>query len=323
MMIAAHSARIRYTFFLLFLFPAVLLADTTLANSLLQQGRVDEAAASLHQTLAAESHDALAHQLLCRVFYSQGAADAAIRECEAAVSNDPSSSDNEMWLGRAYGLKASHASPLVALKLAIKVRVAFERAVELDSGNVHAMSDLGEFYVAAPSLIGGGLEKARALAATMQPRFPTQAHRLLALVAEKNKDEAGAEAEYTNAVRAGRTAEAYIDLGRFYQRHNQSDKMFAALQAAISADHHKGPILVDAAGILSAAHREPDLSETLLRNYLNSPAKTDEAPAFKVHIQLGDLLAQRGDLAGAHREYADALALASNYPPARKAVQSS
>ena len=69
------------------------------------------------------------HQLLCRIYYAQDMADNAIHECELAVANAPSSSDNQMWLGRAYGFKASHASPFTALRLAIKVRTAFERAV--------------------------------------------------------------------------------------------------------------------------------------------------------------------------------------------------
>jgi tetratricopeptide (TPR) repeat protein len=185
------------------------------------------------------------------------------------------------------------------------------------------MSDLGEYYVEAPSFIGGGLDKAQALAARMQPHFPSQAHRLLALIAEKKKQDSIAETEFSNAVAAGKTPEAYIDLGHFYQRHNRPDKMLEALQSGVSADHRKGPALVDAASILTESHHSPELAETLLRTYLASPAKTDDAPAFKVHLQLGDLLADRGDPAGAHREYATALALASNYAPARKATQGS
>jgi len=316
------QARIGCVLSLLFLFSVrLLLADTTQADALLQQGRVDEAAATLHEVLAAQPGDAQAHQLLCRIYYAQDMGDDAIHECELAVSKAPSSSDNQMWLGRAYGFKASHANPFSALNLAVKVRVAFERAVQLDPENVQAMSDLGEFYVAAPSLIGGGLDKARTLAATMQPHFPSQAHRLLALIAEKKKEDTVAEAEFSNAIAAGKTPEAYIDLGQFYQRHNQPDKMLDALQSGVAADHRKGPALVDAASILTEGHRSPDLAETLLRTYLSSSAKTDEAPAFKVHIQLGHLLAHNGDPAGAHREYATALTLASNYAPARKAMQ--
>jgi tetratricopeptide (TPR) repeat protein len=324
MFIATQRSLTRFIFSIL-LFSAVRLlhADTTQANAFLQQGRVDEAAAGLHQLLITQPGDPDAHQLLCRAYYAEEMADNAIHECELAVANAPSSSDDQMWLGRAYGLKASHASPFTALPLAIKVRNAFERAVQLDPENIHAMSDLGEFYVAAPSLIGGGLDKAQALATRMQPHFPAQSHRLSALIAEKKNQYAAAESEYINAVAAGKTPEAYIDLGHFYQRHNQYDKMTEALQAGIAADHRKGPALVDAASILTDAHRSPELAESLLLTYLASSAKTDDAPAFKVHVQLGELLAHRGDSAGAHREYATALALASNYVPARKAMQGS
>jgi tetratricopeptide (TPR) repeat protein len=324
MLILSPPARIRLAIFLLLLVgPSSLLADATHANLLLQQGRVDEATASLRQVLATQPGDAQAHQLLCRSYYSLEMADNAIRECELAISNDSSSSDNQMWLGRAYGFKAAHANPIAALSLAIKVRTAFERAVQLDPENIQAMSDLGEFYVQAPSLIGGGLDKAQDLAARMQPHFPAQAHRLLAFIAEKKKDNAAAEAEFIKAVDAGRTPDAYIDLGHFYQRHNQTGKMADALQSGIAADRRKGPALVDAASILTDAHRSPELAESLLRTYLASAAKTDDAPAFKVHVQLGELLAQQGDSAAAHREYETALALASNYAPARKALQSS
>jgi tetratricopeptide (TPR) repeat protein len=299
------------------------LSDDRQANALLQQGRMEEASTMLQETLAAQPADALAHQLLCRVFYAQEMADNAIHECELAASNAPNDSNTRMWLGRAYGLKASRANPFVALGLAKKVHQAFERAVELDAANVYAMNDLGEYYVAAPSFVGGGLDKAENLAATMQSQFPSQSHRLSALIAERKKDLATAEAEFKNAVAAGRTPEAYVDLGHFYRRQNQPDKALAALQAGMEADRRRDAALVDAASILSAAHISPQLAESLLREYLSSPAKSDDAPAFKVHLQLGDLLAQRGDLAGAHREYAAALALAPNYAPAHKAMQGS
>jgi tetratricopeptide (TPR) repeat protein len=324
MLIMPLLTRMGLAFSLLFLFCVHFLqADVSQANALLQQGRVDEAAVSLNEILAAQPGDAQAHQLLCRIYYAQDMADNAINECQLAASSDPASSDNQMWLGRAYGFKASHANPLSALSLAVKVRVAFERAVQLDPQNIHALNDLGEFYVAAPSLIGGGLDKAQALAARMQPHFPSQAHRLLALIAEKKKDDSIAAAEFSNAVAAGKTPEAYIDLGHFYERHHQPDKMVNALQSGIATDRRKGPSLVDAASILTDAHQSPELAETLLRAYLSSSAKTDDAPAFKVHVQLGDLLAHHGDPAAAHREYAAALALASNYVPARKAMHGS
>ena len=45
-----------------------------------------------------------------------------------------------------------------------KVRTEFERAVELDPKNSEARADLAEFYIEAPSIVGGGKDKARAQA---------------------------------------------------------------------------------------------------------------------------------------------------------------
>ena len=69
-------------------------------------------------------------------------------------------------------MKARHAGPIAGFTLARKVEASFARAVELNPGNVAALNDLGEYYVAAPFIIGGGPDRARALAARMMPRFP-------------------------------------------------------------------------------------------------------------------------------------------------------
>jgi len=324
MSFSTHLFRLRHLLLFILLFTGrFLVADDSEANALLQQGRMDEATAMLQTLLAAQPGDAEAHQLLCRVYYAQDMGEPAIHECEAAVAHAPNNSENHMWLARAYGFKASHASPFTALRLAGRVHSEFELAVQLDPENVQAMSDVGEYYVAAPPLVGGGLDKAQALAARMQPKFPSQSHRLLALIAEKRKEIPTAEAEFINAVAAGKTPDAYIDLGHFYKRQNQLDKMLENLQLGVAADRSKGSPLVDAASILTAAKSSPQLAISLLRTYLASPAKSDNAPAFKVHLQLGDLLALTGDPVGAHREYIAASSLASNYVPTRKALQGS
>lgn len=315
------SRRYKFLWITLFFCGTRLIADDTQAEALLNQGRVDEAATMLNQTLSAQPHDARAHQLLCRVYYSQDMADSAIRECEQASTDDPLNSDHQMWLGRAYGLKASQANMLTAFTVAKKVHTAFEQAVRLNPANVQAMSDLGQFYVNAPGIVGGGVDKAQALVSKLMPRSTQKAHRLLAMIAKKKNNMTTAEAEYKSAIAAGKNPEAWVDLGQFYQEQSQPDKAVTALESSVQANHTRNAALVDAASILTDIHRQPELVEKLLRDYLASPAKTDDAPAFKVHLQLGDILKQRGDITGARREYAAALALASNFAPARKATQ--
>jgi tetratricopeptide (TPR) repeat protein len=296
--------------------------STAQANIALQQGRVDNASAMLESSLSAQPNDALAHQLFCRVYYAQDMADRAIHECELAVAADPNSSENHLWLGRAYGMKAANANPVYAFSLARKVRDEFELAVKLDPQAPRAASDLGQYYISAPSIVGGGADKAQALITRIEPRFPMYSHRLRAMLAEKNGDLTTAEKEFKIATSVSNAPPAWIDLAAFYQRHSKPNQAVAAIQSGL-ASSPQDAVLVDASSILTDAKRSPELAEHLLVDYLNSPAKTDEAPAFKVHLPLGQLLAHRGDTAGARSHFAAALALASSYPPARKAVHGS
>jgi Tfp pilus assembly protein PilF len=300
---------------------SALCADTSPAFAALQRGRVDEAEKALHAAIAADPKDARAHQLLCRVYYAQDRGNDAVRECEAAVAAAPNDSVSIDWLGRAYGLKAGHVNPLSGFALAKKVRATFERAVQVDPNNMDAATDLGQFYVDAPSIAGGDIDRARQLAGTMATPWPARSHRLLAYIAKKNHDDKTAEAEFKAAVAAGHTPDALTDLALFYQTHGQPDQALATIREAIKADHSHGPALVDAASILIDANRAPELAEQALRDYLASPAQSDDAPVFRVHLKLGKLLAAHGDASGAQREYAAAIALASNYGPAREAAK--
>ena len=292
------------------------------AYALLMRGHLEEASNQLHQSLSVNPADGVAHLLLCRDNLAQDRTDAAVAECQAAVNALPASSEAEMWFGRALGAKASH-NPLSGLSLAKRVHAAFERAVLLDPHDVLATSDLGEFYLGAPGVVGGSADKATSLANALLPQAPAKAHRLLALIAEKDhSDLATAEAEYKLAVDAGHTPEAYSDLALFYQRHKRYDDMLAAAKQALAADTRHGPVEVDVASILTDGKRAPDLAIAALRAYLGSPNQTDEAPVPRVRVQLGTLLLKRGDKAGAKYEFTTAAALAPDYEAAQKAVAS-
>jgi tetratricopeptide (TPR) repeat protein len=148
---------------------------------------------------------------------------------------------------------------------------------------------------------------------------PAKAHRLLGQIDEKSGDFDAAEIEFKAAVDAQRSADSYVDLAQFYLGRKQFDRAATAVQTAAKLDHPRGPATVDAAAILISEDHLLPFAEQLLREYLVSSAKSDGAPAFKVRIQLGNLLAQRGDTTNARVEYDLALALSSKYAPALRA----
>jgi predicted negative regulator of RcsB-dependent stress response len=57
-----------------------------------------------------------------------------------------------------------------------------------------------------------------------------------------------------------------------------------------------------------------------VRKYLVSGPTVEEAPAFRAHHLLGEILEKQGDKAGAVAEYRAALALAKDYDRAREAL---
>ena len=286
----------------------------------LAAGRADDAISRLNLSLTAQPADAEAHNLLCRVYYQEQRWDDAIHQCETAVQLVPMDSGYHLWLGRAYGEKADSIHSIKAYGVAKKVKSEFERAVQLDSKNVDALSDLGEFYTAAPGIVGGGKDKARAVVQKLEPLEPPQAFQLKGLLAEKDKNYLLAESEFKAAVEASRQApDAWMSLASYYARRKQWDQMLEALHAGMDADEKAakphGPALVDGAGILSRSHQQPQLATQLLQLYLASPNQSADAPAFRVHAQLSRLLEQQGDHAGAQQHIEAAAALAHDYHP--------
>src|ERR1700744_1596142 len=133
----------------------------------LQQRRADHALELLRPATTAGSNDAEAQQLLCRLGLQPVRWNDAVDACRKAVDLDPNSSNNHLWYGRALGEKANRVSFLKAYGIAKRVKAEFETAVALDPHNAEALSDLGEYYTEAPSIVGGGKDKATDVAAKL------------------------------------------------------------------------------------------------------------------------------------------------------------
>jgi tetratricopeptide (TPR) repeat protein len=291
------------------------------ATHALLDGNADSAVAQLNSILAADPDEltsANAHLLLCRAFYAQSIAAAAAAECTAALRTLSNDSAAEDWAGRAYGMQASIAGPIAGLRRALKVRNAFEAAVRLDPSNGDAADDLSEYYILAPSIVGGGFDKAASLAVRSSAQLPQNAHRMRAMLAEKQKDYTASEREFRAATAVANRPDAWADLGLFYAHRAQPEQAVDALGRAVALNRAHDATLVDAATTLTEITREPRLAERALRDYLASSAKSDAAPAFKVHVTLAKLLRNQGNTAAAKIELEQSLSLASSYAPARR-----
>jgi tetratricopeptide (TPR) repeat protein len=296
-------------------------ADET-GPSLIANGHVDEAIIALHGQISASPNDALAHNLLCRAYFSLGQWDSGISECEKAVSLAPGNSTFHLWLGRIYGEKADQSHFMTAAALARKVRSQFETAVQLNPRSVDARSDLAEFYLEAPAIVGGGRDKAEAQANSLAALDPASANWVKARIAEKQGDFGSADREYRQAITASHgSASSWLNLGLFYKHRSQFDEMERALLHVRSAPLNRPDSLVDAAEILIHTQRNLPEAAQLLRKYLNSSEKVEQAPVFKVYYLLGIADEKLGEIRDAAAQYKLALEMAKEFRPAQEALQ--
>src|SRR5437588_9487766 len=192
--------------------------------------------------------------------------------------------------------------------MAGRVRDQFEKAVALDGNNMDARSELAEYYVDAPGMMGGGVDKAKAQADAVAAKDPALAHFIRAKIAEKAKDFDSAEKEYKAAIESSKTpAEQWLNLAGFYKDRKNMAAMVNAVKKAVAAPHKSGAVLHDAAETLYSANQELTLAAELARKYLAAADKSEEAPAFKTHVLLGQILQKQGDKAGAQKEFQAAL----------------
>jgi tetratricopeptide (TPR) repeat protein len=291
------------------------------ANDALQAGEADRALSLLTPLPASGPGAAEAQNLICRVWLTMLQWDPAVKACELSVKLDPGSSNDHLWLGRALGQKADHVSFLSAYGLGKRVRMEFERAVQLDPKNAAALSDLGEFYREAPGIVGGGLDKAEGIAERLEMADPVRELELRARIAVSRRDYGTAEHDFRQAIAISpHPAEPWTILANFYRGRQRWNDMESAIHSCVSAaahDKHSGVALYDGAGILIETKRDPALAAKMLEDYLASPSKTEEGPAFIAHARLGKLKRQLGDAAGAQSEFDAAAAMAREFNPAQ------
>lgn len=223
--------------------------------------------------------DAETYRLIGQAHY--GAADykEATEALEKAAKLAPKNSAIQSWLGRAYGRRAETSFPLTAPSYAGKARAAFEKALELDPDNRDALDDLFEYYLEAPGFLGGGVEKAEALAKRMAALDRAWGLRAEARILESRKDYNAAEASLKRAIEvAPRSAGRFVDYARYLAkqgRTKESDEQFAkASQVAPDSPDVK---FARAKTYVEQNRNLPD-ARRLLEQYLASNLTPDNPP---------------------------------------------
>jgi len=290
-------------------------------NRVLSSEGTDAAIRALNVRLSSAPNDAELHHQLSKIYFHLKKWDDSITQGEKAVALAPNNSNYWMWLGRAYGEKADNANFISAFGLAKKARSSFEKAVSANPSNIPALTDLAEFYASAPSIVGGGTDKAKQTAGQLATMDPAKSHWVYAKIDQNNKDYAGAERELKEAIRLSGNGAYWLNLAYMYGSLKRWDDMDFAIQQGLASNLRPVEAYYNAATDYLRVGRKLPQAADMMRKYIATGAENDEAPLFQAHYMLGEILEKEGDRAGAASEYRTALNLANNYAPATEALK--
>jgi len=235
--------------------------------------------ASLQLLLTAPEKDAGTLVLIGQNYYMMSDPKHAVEFLQQAVALEPANSGYYLWLGRAYGRRAEMGSMFTALGNASKARQNFERAVQLDPHNAEAVNDLFEYYLEAPGIIGGGLEKAVRLTPLIAQHDAAEGQFAQARIEEKRNEYRGAENHLRRAMQlAPRQVGRVIDLARFLARHGRFEESERTFQTAEQIAPNAPKLMFARAATYIEAKRNIATARSLLQQYLRAQLTPDDPP---------------------------------------------
>ena len=284
----------RITCLLLFVFIAFPAARADSVSDLVEQGHYKRAEAALRLQLQQNPNDALANCLMSKVDVAFARYDDAISHAEKAVAIDGNSAQFHAQLEDAYGSKSGDPNAGMFKKMAAarRMREEAEIALRLDPKNLDANEDLLEFYMEAPGIVGGGVDKAKELATRAAGIDPALGYYLQAHIAKREKHPEEAQRLLLQHVQAAPNRyDAFVELADLYL--NQTPPQFPQAEERARQALRLDPLRVGAYTVLAALEAKQyhwrELDQVFSDSEKNIP--DDLAPFY----QVGKILLLSGD----------------------------
>ena len=275
---------------------------------------------TLQSLISRETADRAMFLRGCRLLAEQkyGAAGA---EFEKAVKADPANAVYHFWFGRVSGEQVARANPFRQPGLARRTKGEFERAVALDSSYVSPREGLVRYYLAAPKIVGGGIEPARQQAeeiARLDPYRGGMAHASVAIAA---RDTLGLIRVHEELITQLPDSTApYFALLDVQLARKQWALAWSAVDRLERIEPEMPAVLYAIGRVAAESGEQLDRGESALRSYLLHTPRPNEPSLAATHWRLGMIAEWRGDAPAARQAYQSATAMDTNLKQAREAL---
>ncbi len=149
-------------FLCLLLNSSIIIANNDLdkAIKLLEAEKYEEAKTILEEIINKDDQNAGAYYYLGRTFMALRDYEEASDNFEESIDLNDKVADYHFWLGQAYASDARESSFFTQAILASKILDQFEKTVELDPDHIGGRIGMANFYMQAPGIMGGDIDKA-------------------------------------------------------------------------------------------------------------------------------------------------------------------
>jgi tetratricopeptide (TPR) repeat protein len=253
--------------------------------------------------------------------HNAGKTDEAVSSFERAVALDSTNSLYHMWLGHAYSRQLSSASFLRKPFIARRSGEEYNTAVKLDPASADAAEARLDFFLGAPGIVGGGVDKARGEAARLTTLDAYRGRMATARIAEHEKQGAEAERLYRSLMAEYPDRTAAVDaLVTILQNAKRFDEAFTIVDDRLARLPDEPASLYNLGRLSAVSAQHLARGEAALRRFL---ALTTDTPARQAnaHYRLGTIKERLGDTRAAAAEYQAALDLYPRHEPAAAALK--
>ncbi len=262
---------------------------------------------------------ATAQYYLGRISFSEQNLDDAAEFFEEAIDANDRIAEYHLWLGNAYANIVPNANKLRQGILAPKMKSEWERAIELDPKMLDARISLIQYYLQAPSFMGGSIDNAKTMAKEVMKSNPAEGHIQMGNIFFKENNITSAEKEYTEASKLDPNYSNV--LGSFYQRQKQYDKAFAFFEDAVKKNPADFSSIYQIGKTSALSGQKLDRGEECLKKYLSYKPKNNEPGHAGANMRLAQIYEKQGKKEEAKKLYESAFKADSKLNEAKEGFE--
>ena len=256
-----------------------------------------------------------AQYYLGRIAFDKKDYEKAVAYFEAAIKKDARKSEYFNYLGRSSAEMAVVANIFSKPSWASQARKSWETATALDSKSIEPRLSLIDFFSMAPGVMGGSMEKAKAMANEVMKLDEAEGHWRLGNLLLSENNTAKAEEEFTKMIKAN--PDYVRNLAGYYADQKKYTKAIELYEEALDRTPNHYPTLYQYGKTSAISGLKLDRGEECLKRYLTYSPKYGEPSVAGALMRLGQIHEKKGNKPEAKKNYELALKLDTNLKDAK------